>query len=44
MAPAYPTTGPCDYCGHKNGHLIPGGSYACEACFYTLDEGDADDH
>ena len=40
MTPAYPPRA-CDYCGHKNGHLIPGGSYAC---FYTLEEGDADDH
>ena len=32
-----PTSGPCDYCGHADGHLIPGGSYSCESCFYTYD-------
>ena len=32
-----PSTGPCDTCGHKDGHRIPGGELICEPCFYTFD-------
>lgn len=33
----YPSTGPCDSCGHKEGHRVPGGEMVCEACFYAFD-------
>ena len=34
----------CDYCGNAAGHLIPGGTHACESCFYTLDSDDCPHH